>query len=388
MLTNFEAVKKQGEQALLHSYGRLDIAIESGKGARAVDVEGKEYLDFTSGIGVNSLGYCYPAWVTAVAEQAARVQHISNYYYSPVNTELAQRLTEAAGLSRAFFCNSGAEANECAVKIARKEGKGAYKIVTLVNSFHGRTLTTLAATGQEAFHREFLPLTEGFVHVPAGDLGALEQAVDSGTCAVMLECVQGEGGVIPMAPEYLRAVRELCDRKGILMILDEVQTGVGRTGAFYAYQAAGILPDIVTTAKGLGGGLPIGVCMVSEAHREVFVPGDNGSTFGGNPVVCAGALEIVKTIAQEGFLRSVREKGMYFREKLLALPGVELVRGSGLMLGAALREKTAKEMLLGCAQAGLLILTAKDLVRFLPPLNITYEEIDEGLEIFAEVLGK
>lgn len=383
----FEKIKEQDQNYLLHSYGRVDVALKEGKGARAWDYDGKSYIDFTSGIGVNSLGFCPEEWCRAVQQQAAAIQHMSNYYYSSVTAQLAEKLTEAAGMSRAFFCNSGAEANECAIKIARKASEnGGYKIITLVNSFHGRTLTTLAATGQAVFHQDFLPLTEGFVHVPAGDLPALEQAIDGETCAVMLECVQGEGGVIPMEVPYLKEVRKLCDKNGLLMIVDEVQTGVGRTGTFYAYQAAGILPDVVTTAKGLGGGLPIGVCMVSEAHKDIFVPGNNGSTFGGNPVVCAGALEVVKTVSQEEFLRSVREKGDYFRKKLLEMPGVELVRGKGLMLGVKLKEKTAKEMMLTCAEKGLLILTAKDLVRFLPPLNISYEEIDEGLNIFASAL--
>ena len=387
MELKFQQIKEMDSACILHSYGRVDVALKEGKGARAWDYDGKSYIDFTSGIGVNSLGFCPEEWCRAVQNQAAAIQHMSNYYYSGVTAQLAQELTAAAGMSRAFFCNSGAEANECAIKIARKASRnGGSKIITLVNSFHGRTLTTLAATGQEAFHQDFLPLTEGFCHVPAGDIEALEKAIDGETCAVLLECVQGEGGVIPMEESYLQAVRKLCDEKGLLMAIDEVQTGVGRTGYFYAYQAAGILPDIVTTAKGLGGGLPIGVCMVSEAHKDIFVPGNNGSTFGGNPVVCAGALAVVRTVSQEEFLLSVREKGEYFRKKLLEIPGVELVRGKGMMLGVKLKEKTAKEVMLACAEKGLLVLTAKDLIRFLPPLNISYEEIDQGLEIFAQAL--
>lgn len=385
----FQQIKEQDEAYVLHSYGRVDVAIESGKGSFATDADGKIYLDFTSGIGVNSLGYCPPKWVEAVAAQAQKVQHVSNYYLQSNCTQLAETLTKAAGLSRAFFCNSGAEANECAIKIARKAGekKGGYNIITLVNSFHGRTLSTLAATGQESFHKDFLPLTEGFLYCEAGNIEALAAMADDSVCAVMLECVQGEGGVLPMEDSYLQAVRRLCDEKSMLMILDEVQTGVGRTGSLYAYQSAEILPDVVTTAKGLGGGLPIGVCMVSDKHRGIFVPGSNGSTFGGNPVVCAGALAVLEEVNTPEFLESVREKGDYFKQELMKIPGVEFVRGKGLMLGIALKEKSAKEVLVACAKAGLLVLTAKDLVRFLPPLNISYGEIDKGLAIFKKVLG-
>lgn len=384
----FNEIKQQDENYILHSYGRVDVAIESGKGVFATDCDGKKYIDFTSGIGVNSLGYCPDNWVQAVANQAAKLQHMSNYYYSEPTAALAKELTKAAGLAACFFCNSGAEANECAIKIARKTGeaKGRTKIITLVDSFHGRTITTLSATGQDSFHELFQPLTEGFIYAPAGNIDALRAAIDDSVCGIMVECVQGEGGVIPMEDEYLKAVRNLCNEKNIVMIVDEVQTGVGRTGWFYSYQSAGITPDIVTSAKGLGGGLPIGVCMVSEAHKHIFTPGMNGSTFGGNPVVCAGALEIVKTIDTKEFLEAVKEKGEYFRQELAKLPNVEFVRGKGLMLGIALKNRTAKQVLLQCAEKGLLVLTAKALIRFLPPLNITKDEIDAGIKIFAEVI--
>ncbi|MEG1426636.1 MAG: aspartate aminotransferase family protein [Oscillospiraceae bacterium] len=380
----FEQIKEQDETYILHSYGRVAVALESGSGVHAVDTAGKTYVDFTSGIGVNSLGYCHPKWVQAVIAQAGKIQHMSNYYYSPIAIELAAKLTKAAGLSRVFFCNSGAEANECAIKIARKAGikKGA-TIVTLKNSFHGRTLTTLAATGQESFHRDFLPLTPGFVSCQAGDIDALKNAIDSTVCAVLLECVQGEGGVLPMSEDYLRAVRALCDERDILLLVDEVQTGVGRTGYFYAYQSAGITPDVVTSAKGLAGGLPIGACLVSEKWKDIFAPGNNGSTFGGNPVVCAGAIAVIDEINTPEFLESVLEKGAYFKAELEKISGVKFVRGKGLMLGVALKDKDAHQVLTTCAQAGLLVLTAKELIRFLPPLNITKEEIDEGLKIFA-----
>ena len=384
----FEEIKKQDEDYVLHSYGRVDVAIKSGKGSTATDYDGKKYIDFTSGIGVNCLGYCPENWVKAVTAQLGNVQHICNYYYNDNCTSLAEALTEAAGMSRVFFCNSGAEANECAIKIARKLGrdKGKNTIITLVNSFHGRTLTTLAATGQPSFHELFLPLTDGFKYVEAGDIDKLKSAMTDDVCAVMLECIQGEGGVLPMNDEYLRQVRSLCDKKSAAMLIDEVQTGIGRTGYFFAYQSAGITPDVVTAAKGLGGGLPIGACLVSAAHKDIFVPGDNGSTFGGNPAVCAGALEIIKTVNSAEFLAEVKTRGEYFRHKLEALKNVEFVRGKGMMIGVAVKGKTAKEVLLRCAENGLLILTAKDMVRFLPPLNISYDEIDRGMKIFSEVI--
>ncbi len=384
----FNNIKELDKKHIIQTYGRVDVAIESGKGARAIDVEGKVYIDFTSGIGVNSLGYCNDKWVSAVSEQAAKLQHISNYYYSPVSTKLAKKLCECSGMDSMFFANSGCESNECAIKVARKAKKstGAYTIITLRNSFHGRTITTLAANGQEVFHQDFLPLTDGFMYCEAGDVNALEAMIDDSVCAVMIECVQGEGGVIPMGAEYIKAVRELCDKKEVLMIIDEVQTGIGRTGELFAYQKAGITPDILTVAKGLGGGLPIGVCMVNKKHKDVLVGGDHGSTFGANPVSCAGALAVLEQIADNAFLKEVNEKGEYFKEKLLKMEGVDFVRGEGLMIGVALKEKTAKDMLLNCAKEGLLILTAKDMVRFLPPLNISYEEIDSGLKIFEEIL--
>lgn len=383
---DFNTIKEQEQQYILHSYGRVDVALDHGKGCEAWDVEGKHYYDFTSGIGVNALGYCDDGWVKAVSAQAARIQHMSNYYYCTPNVELAEKLAKASGLCRSFFCNSGAEANECAIKIARKYGekKGAHKIITLNNSFHGRTLTTLAATGQDAFHQIFTPLTEGFVYAEGNDLADLESKLDETVCAVMLESVQGEGGVVPMDEEYLKAVRALCDRHDILLILDEVQTGVGRTGHFFSYQGCGIVPDVVTTAKGLGGGLPIAVCIAGEKVKDIFAPGMNGSTFGGNPVASAGALEVVSRVADEAFLEQVREKGEYFKEQLLKLPNVEFVRGRGLMLGIKVKNRDAHDVLNACAKAGLLILTAKELVRFLPPLTITKDEIDAGLKIFAE----
>lgn len=384
----FQEIKDQEQQYIMHTYGRVDAALVKGKSARAWDVEGREYIDFTSGIGVNCLGYSDPAWAAAVAEQAGSIQHLCNYYYSPQNTALAQELCQAAGMAQAFFCNSGAEANECAIKIARKYGekRGASKIVTLNNSFHGRTLTTLAATGQEGFHKDFLPLTEGFLYADAGDLAGIEALLDGSVCGVLIETVQGEGGVVPMDPSFVQGLRKLCDERDVLLLIDEVQTGVGRTGYFYSYQGFGVQPDVVTSAKALAGGLPIGACLVSGKLRNILKPGQQGSTFGGNPVVCAGAREVVKLVSDPAFLQAVKGKGAYMWEKLQALPQVEFVRGQGMMLGVKLKSGDAHDILVKCAEHGLLVLTAKELIRFLPPLTITMEEIDTGLAIFAQVL--
>lgn len=386
----FEQVKSQDQAYILHTYGRVDAALVKGRNARAWDVDGKEYIDFTAGIGVNALGYCDPEWSAAVAGQAGKIQHMCNYYYCPENTALAQELSRASGMAKAFFCNSGAEANECAVKIARKYGekRGAYRIVTLENSFHGRTLTTLAATGQEGFHREFLPLTEGFLYAQAGDLAGIQALLDGSVCAVMLEMVQGEGGVIPMDEGFVQGLAQLCREKDVLLLIDEVQTGIGRTGCFFAYQGYGVQPDVVTCAKGIAGGLPMGACLVSERLGDILQPGQNGSTFGGNPIASAAARVVVRRVSEPDFLQSVAEKGAYFREKLEAMPQVEYVRGRGLMLGVKLKEKDAHDVLVQCAKAGLLILTAKELVRFLPPLTITQEDIDQGLAIFQQVLAQ
>ena len=386
----FEQVKSQDQAYILHTYGRVDAALVKGRNARAWDEDGKEYIDFTAGIGVNALGYCDPEWSAAVAGQAGKIQHMCNYYYCPENTALAQELSQASGMAKAFFCNSGAEANECAVKIARKYGekRGAYRIVTLENSFHGRTLTTLAATGQEGFHREFLPLTEGFLYAQAGDLEGIQALLDGSVCAVMLEMVQGEGGVIPMDEGFVQGLAQLCREKDVLLLIDEVQTGIGRTGRFFAYQGYGVQPDVVTCAKGIAGGLPMGACLVSERLGDILQPGQNGSTFGGNPIASAAARVVVRRVSEPDFLQSVAEKGAYFREKLEAMPQVEYVRGRGLMLGVKLKEKDAHDVLVQCAKAGLLILTAKELVRFLPPLTITQEDIDQGLAIFQQVLAQ
>lgn len=387
-----DKIKEQDSKYILHTYGRLPVAIKCGKGSRCEDYDGKKYIDFTAGIGVNALGYSNDEWLKAVTEQLQSVQHVCNYFITESVTDFAELIVKASGLNgKVFMANSGAEANECLIKIARKTGEaeGKYKIVTLNNSFHGRTLTTLAATGQDVFHQHFLPLTDGFTYVDGNDIDALAAAIDDKTCAVLIEGVQGEGGVIPMEIDYLKAVRKLCDEKGILMLMDEVQTGVGRTGTFFSYQAADILPDAISCAKGIGGGLPVGVTVVNEKLGDIFAPGDNGTTFGSNPVVAAGGCVIVKTVNNPEFLKSVNEKGAYIREKLEKMDKIASTRGRGMMIGALLQntEMNAHDVMEKCAEKGLLILTAKEAIRFLPPLNITYEEIDEGLAIFESVLN-
>ncbi len=386
---NFQEIKEQENKYILHTYGRVDAALVKGKNARAWDSEGKEYIDFTSGIGVNALGYCDPEWTEAVAAQAGKIQHMCNYYYCPENTALAEELSKASGMAKSFFCNSGAEANECAIKIARKYGekRGAYHIITLKNSFHGRTLTTLAATGQDGFHQDFLPLTEGFLYADGDDLDSVKELMDSSVCAVLVETVQGEGGVVPIEKEYLQKLRKLCDERDVLLLVDEVQTGIGRTGNFFSFQGCEVTPDVVTAAKGVAGGLPMGVCLVSERLGDILGPGMQGSTFGGNPIASAGARVVVRRVSDPAFLKNVREKGAYLKERLEALPQVESVRGRGMMLGVKLKKGDAHEALVSCAKQGLLILTAKELVRFLPPLTITKEEMDEGLAIFSQVLN-
>lgn len=389
----FEEIKQQEKQNVMPTYGRFDVALVSGKGATAVDVEGKEYIDFTSGIGVNCLGYSDPKWADAVARQAATLQHISNLYYSPVATQLAETLCKLSGFSKVFFGNSGAEANECAIKVAReysmkKYGAERSEIITLKNSFHGRTLTTLTATGQEVFHQHFLPLTPGFSYAEPNMWSLTKQVTDK-TCAVLIELIQGEGGVLPVDKVFVQELSAFCREKDILLLIDEVQTGVGRTGALYCFQNYGIQPDVISSAKGLGGGLPIGACLCTEKLADVLGPGLHGSTFGGNPVVCAGALAVLERMQEPGFLDSVKEKGAYMAQKLRSMDGIESVRGMGMMLGAALSGgKSAKAVAASCVQNGLLVLTAKDVLRFLPPLTITMEELDRGLAILQKTINQ
>lgn len=383
-------IKELDNENIMHTYGRYDVCLTKGKGVYAYDDNGKKYIDVSSGIGVNSLGYCDDGWVKAVSEQAGTIQHISNYYYNKVAGVLAEKLTKATGLSKVFFGNSGAEANECAIKVARKYsfdkyGRGRDHIITLVNSFHGRTIATLSATGQDVFHNYFFPFVEGFDNAIANDIESLKNTITDKTCAVMLETVQGEGGVNILDSEYLQQVRKICDEKDILLIVDEVQTGVCRTGKLYGYMHSGIKPDVVTSAKGLGGGLPIGVCMVNDKLKDVMGPSTHGTTFGSNPVVCAGANYIIDTVNTPEFIEEVNKKGTYFKEKIEKIKGVKSVRQQGLMIGIEV-EGNAGDIAKKCTENGLLVITAKTLLRMLPPLNIKYEEIDEALAILKKVM--
>jgi len=383
-------IKELDNENIMHTYGRYDVCLTKGKGVYAYDDNGKKYIDVSSGIGVNCLGYCDDGWVKAVSEQAGTIQHISNYYYNKVAGVLAEKLTKATGLSKVFFGNSGAEANECAIKVARKYsfdkyGRGRDRIITLVNSFHGRTIATLSATGQDVFHNYFFPFVDGFDNAIANDIESLKDTITDKTCAVMLETVQGEGGVNILDSEYLQQVRKICDEKDILLIVDEVQTGVCRTGKLYGYMHSGIKPDVVTSAKGLGGGLPIGICMVNDKLKDVMGPSTHGTTFGSNPVVCAGANYIIDTVNTPEFIEEVNKKGTYFKEKLEKIKGVKSVRQQGLMIGVEV-EGNAGDIAKKCTENGLLVITAKTLLRMLPPLNIKYEEIDEALAILKKVM--
>lgn len=383
---------EQFNKYVMPSYGRYDLVLDSGSGRQAVDENGKEYIDFGSGIGTNSLGYCNENWVKAVCDQAHKIQHTSNYYYTKVQADFAKALCETAGYTDMFFGNSGAEANECAIKIARKYsfdkyGKGRSNIITLVNSFHGRTLCTLSATGQDVFHNYFFPFVEGFVNVEANNIEDLRTKLDDTVCAVMFEYIQGEGGVMALQQDFVDEIFRLCAEKDVLTIADEVQTGVGRTGKFLAGDNFGKKADLTTLAKGLAGGVPIGVCLSGEKCAKVLTAGTHGSTFGGNPISCAGGLAVLETVNKPGFLDEVARKGAYIREKLLTSPEVASVSGMGLMIGIELKNKKAGDVVRAALDKGLLLLTAKTKIRLLPPLTITYEEIDKGLEILLGLLN-
>ena len=372
-----------------NTYRRFPVEIVSGKGAVAYDVNGKKYIDMGSGIATNTFGYADSEWVAAVTEQLNAYSHTSNLYYTSPCAKLAEMLCERTGMCRVFFGNSGAEANEGAIKAARKYsfdkyGEGRHKIVTLVNSFHGRTITTLAATGQDVFHTTFMPFTEGFCHVFANDTDAMLAALTDDVCAVMLEFVQGEGGVNPLDRDFVSAIAAACAEKDILLIADEVQTGNGRTGTLYAFEQFGVKPDIISTAKGLGGGLPIGAVILGEKVKDTLSAGTHGSTFGGNPACAAGALNVISRLNEE-FLAEVRAKSAYIFDKLASIKGVQSVSGLGLMIGIK-ADKPTPEIIAAGIERGILFLSAKDKVRLLPPLNITYAEIDEALAVLAEIL--
>ena len=388
---NTQAIIARDDANVLHTYGRSPIALVEGRGMYARDAEGREYLDFTSGIGVNALGFCHPAWVAAVSAQAGRLQHTSNLYYTEPCGALAEELCRRTGLDAVFFGNSGAEANEGAIKAARKYsvdtyGPGRSKVLTLVNSFHGRTLATLTATGQEVFHRDFGPFPEQFAYVPAGDFGALEAAAGPDTCAVLMELVQGEGGVAALDRDYVQAVAAFCRQRDILLLVDEVQTGVGRTGTFLACEQYGLHPDAVTLAKGLGGGLPIGAVLMTRKVAQHMGPGSHGSTFGGNPVACAGALAVLGELTDDRLAKD-NALAAALRAGLQTLPHVQAVTGLGLMVGVAFADGvSAAAVRTACERQGLLVLTAKTRLRLLPPLILTQEDVDKALAILRSVL--
>ncbi len=384
-------VKARDAEYIASTYKRFPVEIVGGQGAELIDDTGKKYIDLGSGIAVNLFGVNDEAWKNAVIAQLNRVQHASNLYYTAPQTELAEMLCKRTGMKRVFFGNSGAEANECAIKVARKYASDKYgeldrpTIVTLVNSFHGRTITTLSATGQDVFHKHFAPFTAGFMHTPANDIEALRAEIKRGTvCGVMLEMVQGEGGVLPLDKEYVREVEALCRENDVILIVDEVQTGMGRTGTLFAYEQFGIKPDVVSTAKGIGGGLPLGACLLGEKVKNTLGASSHGSTFGGNPVATAGAVNILSRI-DDRLLSEVRRKSERLVQGLSAIKGVKSVTGLGLMLGVE-TEKPAIEIVNECIKRGVLPLTAKTKIRLLPPLVITDEQIDAALSIMKEVI--
>lgn len=385
-------IKELDKEYVAGTYSRFPLTIVKGKGSTVWDDEGKKYIDLSTGIAVNSFGIADGEWMAAVTKQLGSLQHMSNLYYTEPCAELAQMLCQRTGMDKVFFSNSGAEANECAIKAARKyaaEHRGAeyYNIITLKNSFHGRTVTTLAATGQDVFHHDFLPLTEGFLYAEANSIDDIKTLTESNKCAgVMIEVVQGEGGVNPLDKDYVKALAELCAEKDLLLICDEVQTGNGRSGKLYAYMNYGIQPDIVSTAKGLAGGLPLGATLLGVKVSGVFTPGTHGSTFGGNPVCCAGAISILGRIDDE-LLKGVRERSEFIINELSGALGVESVTGLGLMLGVK-TSKPAAEVINGCMAKGVLVIKAKDKVRLLPALNIPMEQLKQATAVIKEICAE
>ncbi len=392
-MNNNENTIKKFDDYVAHSYGRYPLAMKSGQNRQCIDENNMKYIDLGSGIGCNCLGYCDEQWADAVCTQVRTLQHTSNYYYTEVQAEFAEKLCKSTGYESVFFGNSGAEANECAIKTARKYsfdkyGKGRHNIITLVNSFHGRTMATLSATGQDVFHNYFFPFLEGFINVEANNTDDLRAKLDDTVCAVMLEYVQGEGGVIALDQEFVDAVFELCAEKDILVIADEVQTGIGRTGKLLAGEWYGKKADITTLAKGIAGGIPMGACLFSSKTKDVLTAGTHGSTFGGNPVACAGGIVVIDRITGGDFLDEVNKKASYIKTKLEESSAVKSLSGKGLMIGITLSDesKKAADIAKKAFEKGLLVLTAKEKVRLLPPLNITYDELNDGIKILIEIL--
>lgn len=387
------SIKELDDRFVANTYARFPLEIVSGKGSRVRDAGGRDYIDLGAGIAVNIFGLADEVWTAAVTAQLGRLQHMSNLYYTEPDARLAQMLCEKTGMKKVFFGNSGAEANECAIKVARKyaeEKKGPeyYTVLTLKNSFHGRTLATLAATGQEHYHEDFLPLTPGFVYAEANDLADAARLVsENKLAAILFEPVQGEGGVVPLEPDFVRGLADIAAREDILLMADEVQTGNGRTGALCGYMNFGVQPDVFTTAKGLGGGLPIGAAVLGEKVQAVLGPGDHGSTFGGNPVCCAGAVSILSRI-DDGLLAGVRERSAYVFKALSGAPGIGSVSGMGLMIGVEPAHKSAAEVVSACMDKGVLALTAKNRVRLLPALNIPMDLLEEAVEVLKTVCAE
>ncbi len=384
---NFQEIKRLDEKYYAETFSRFPVAFVGGKGATLVDTEGKEYVDFGAGIAVNIFGVNDEEWKQAVITQLNGVQHLSNLYYCESQAKLAELLCKKTGAKRVFFGNSGAEANECAMKAARKYsydkyGEGRYKIIALNNSFHGRTLFTLSATGQDIFHQYYMPFVAGVECVDANMKSVTDAAADGTACAVMIECVQGESGVTVLDAEFLQMLGKFCSERDILLIVDEVQTGYGRTGKMFSYEHFGISPDIVTVAKGIAGGLPLGACLFYKKTERVFSAGDHGSTFGGNPVCCAAGVNVIERLTDE-FMLEVQGKAEYLRAKLRIIDGVNAVTGLGMMIGLDI-DKNVKEVAAACLKKGLLVLTAHKRLRLLPPLTITKTEMDEGLTILRD----
>ena len=383
---------QQDKNCIINTYKRFDLAIVKGEGCFAYDNNGKQYIDLTSGIGVNSLGFCNDEWSEAVCNQAKTLNHTSNLYYTLPQVSAAQKLLDNTAYSKVFFCNSGAEANECAIKIARKYsfdkyGQGRSTIITLKDSFHGRTMTTLTATGQDVFHNFFFPFADGFKYCPANDSKALADMLTNDVCAVMFEFVQGEGGVKSLDEQFIKDIFTLCKDKDILVVADEVQSGIGRTGRLLTSQVFDVVPDITTLAKGLGGGLPVGAVLVNEKTQSVMGYSHHGTTFGGNPIVCAGVNVVLDKVANDDFLADVRAKGDFIKNSLKDCKKVEEVTGLGMMVGIKVKDITAGEVVAKCMQQGVLALTAKDRVRLLPPLNIDKDLLAKAIEILKQILN-
>ncbi len=382
-------IKESDEKYIAGTYARYDVCIEKGENATCTSYDGKKYIDFTSGIGVNSLGFCDEKWVSAVSAQLGMLQHCSNLFYTGPGVELAELLVTRSGMAKVFFANSGAEANECAIKTARKYGNtipGRNEIITLKDSFHGRTMATITATGQDHYHKDFFPFVEGFSYADC-NIDSVKAEVSEKTCAIMIEVIQGEGGVNVLDRDFVKEIETLCREQDILLIIDEVQSGIGRTGKLFGFEHYGIEPDIVTFAKGIGAGLPLGGALFGDKCKNVLKHGDHGTTFGGNPAICAGGIEVLKRLTPE-FLEDVTKKGNHIKERLFKSDKIYAFDGIGLMIGFQVRDVEAKEFVKAALDQGLLLLTAKNKVRLLPPLTISYEEIETGLDIIGKLLAE